>query len=329
MYTPIRSILISAALLSVACGEDAGQGADGGTTADADTTSCSLEGTGTDDLVLAGGCDQESLLGTVVLEVQGDFSFLDAKVANAVLPTSIRAEEMTMGGCRLMRKSFPFCDPICESDEACNLDGECVPYPKPQDLGDICVAGLEQSYVLTAEEPGYHYFNTQLSHPAFAGGERIELRTTGGAYDAFEMAGVGVTPMNANEEQWNIVEGEDLVIGWETSDSDAHTSVYLSVNIDQHGTSPLLLECELPDTGAATVPSALIEGLTTSGISGFPVGKLVRRTADSVAVSDGCIDLIVRSPATIDVRVAGHTPCTMQGQCPNGQTCNLQLETCE
>ncbi len=313
----------------VACGESGDSIADGGATADADTSACALEGSGTEELALAGACAASSRLGAMVLEVQPEYSFVDGRVANGVLPSGIRVEEMSMGGCRLMRKQVPFCDPICESDETCNLAGECIPYPVAQDIGDVCLAGLGESYVLTGAAPNYNYFNTQLAHPAFSGGERIELRSSGGVFAPVSLAGVGVAPIVATEERWSLAEGDDLEVGWETSESNAHASVYLTVNVDQHGSSPLLLECEVPDTGTATVPAALLDALLNSGISGFPVGKLVRRTVDSAEVSAGCMEFVVRSVLTVDVRVAGHTPCTGPGQCPSGQTCNVQLETCE
>lgn len=316
-----------------ACGESTGDGG-GGDTPDASTEGCGLTGSGTADLNLKGSCDQTELLGSILLERQQDFSFLDGKVANKVLPGSVREVEMNMAGCRLMRKRFPFCDPGCQSGEACTFAGECVPFPERQDLGEVCVAGLSESYVLTAQEPNFHYFNTQIVHPAFGGGERVELRSSGGAFGNIALLGVGVSAMSVSESQWNIVEGEDLDVSWATSDSDAHASVHLSVNIDQHGSSPLLLDCDFPDSGSGTIPSALLEVLLNSGISGFPVGRIERRTADLQMVSgangiEGCVEFIVRSPATVDLRVSGHTPCTSNAQCPSGQTCNTQMETCQ
>ncbi len=278
---------------------------------------------------LKGACDQAKLLGTILLETQNEFSFLDGKVADTVLPGSVRQEEMAMGDCKLMRKRFPFCDPSCQSNEACTFSGECIAFPVRQDLGEICVAGLSESYVLTAESPGFHYFNTQIAHPAFSGGERVELRSTGGRYGDINLLGVGVTKMVASDSQWNIVEDQDMSVSWATSSANSHASVKLSINIDQHGSSPLLLECEFPDSGNATIPAPLLKALLSSGISGFPNGKIERRSADSIAVEGGCIEFVVRSPQSVDVRVAGHTPCTRPEQCPTGQTCNIAMETCE
>ncbi len=326
----VRSLGIVALLLACGCGDSSESGVDGGgASVDADTSGCTLEGSGTDDLSLSGSCDADKRLGTFLLEVGPQGSFIDGRVTSGILPSSIRSEEMAANGCRLMRKNVPFCDPICGSGETCDLDGECIPYPAEQDLGEVCVAGLEESYVLTGQPPGNQYFNTQIPHPAFSGGERVEMRSAGGVFAPVSLAGVGVTPMTSSDELWSLESGEDLEVTWETSETNAHTEVYLSVNVDQHGTSPLLLECVLPDTGSATISIGLLDALLNSGTSGFPAGRLVRITVDSTAVGDGCMEFVVGSALSMDVRVAGHTPCNGPGQCPSGQTCNLKLETCE
>lgn len=331
MHTPSKIYSIAPILLTLAltgCG-DGGGGDDPKDEPDADTSSCGLMGTGTDSITLAGACDQEELLGTILLEALDDFSLLDAKVSNAVLPSSVREEEMSMNGCRLMRKRFPFCDPACAANQACTFAGECIAYPAQQDLGDVCVAGLADPVVMTAEAPDFGYFNTQLENPAFIGGERLEVHTTVGAYPAFDLEGIGVTKMQS-DALWTIVQGDDLAVTWSTSDKDVNAMIELNINIDQHGSSPLLLECDFPDTGEASIPSDLLKALLTSGVSGFPVGKISRHTSDSVEVSDGCIEFVVRSPQTVDVRVDGHVPCTGVGdECPKGTTCNVPMQTCE
>ncbi|MBL4632598.1 MAG: hypothetical protein JKY56_01925 [Kofleriaceae bacterium] len=328
-FVMYRMIVAAFLCVPMACGDGGGGSDTDGGGPDANSAGCGLSGSGTSDLELRGICAQDKLLGSVILELQDDFSYLDAKISDTVLPSSVRTEEMSMAGCRLMRKRNPFCSPTCGMEEACNFDGECVAYPKRLDVSEICVAGLAESYIMTAEAPGFHYFNTQLEHPAFAGGERIEVRSPGGSLGSIELAGVGVTKIKTDDSQWTVEDGKDLAVSWTTSANNSHSSIYITINVDQHGSSPLLLECELPDTGSASIPSALINELLTSGISGFPVGKIERRTADSIAVPGGCVEFLVRSPATVAVRVAGHTPCTRDDQCPSGQTCNLQQETCE
>ncbi len=106
--------------------------------------------------------------------------------------------------------------------------------------------------------------------------------------------------------------------------------VYMLVNIDQHGASPLNLVCEVADTGSAVIPATVMDELLASGVSGFPNGQLIRRTVDSVPIGDvGCMELRIASPREPDVRVAGHTHCKSDLDCLTGQTCTLLIETCQ
>ena len=104
--------------------------------------------------------------------------------------------------------------------------------------------------------------------------------------------------------------------------------VRVDVNIDQHGNSPVVLQCDFPDTGSAVISAALVDALLTSGVSGYPNGRISRRTVDSAPVGDGCMEFIVASPRGPDVRVIGHTPCKSDTDCPEGETCNVAVETC-
>jgi Cys-rich repeat protein len=65
------------------------------------------------------------------------------------------------------------------------------------------------------------------------------------------------------------------------------------------------------------------------GVTGFPAGDLLRRTADSTPIGGGCIDLVASSSRFAQVTIEGYTPCRSDGECPEGQTCNEPLERCE
>jgi hypothetical protein len=103
----------------------------------------------------------------------------------------------------------------------------------------------------------------------------------------------------------------------------------VELSIDQHGLSPLSLRCLFPDTGEATIPADVIDGLIGAGVTGFPFGRLVRMTADSVQTEVGCVELRVGSPVAADVSVAGYVPCDDETDCPIDLDCNLQLQRCE
>jgi hypothetical protein len=123
--------------------------------------------------------------------------------------------------------------------------------------------------------------------------------------------------------------GAPLSLEWAAPTSKVATLVLVELTIDQHGTSPLSLSCELEDSGSATIPASIIDQLIGSGVSGFPNGRITRRTADHVQLEAGCVELVVGSPLAVSVAVAGYTPCNGPEDCPDEQTCNLPLERCE
>jgi hypothetical protein len=118
--------------------------------------------------------------------------------------------------------------------------------------------------------------------------------------DALELA--------AGAETWMIARGQPTSIAWSPPvtplEADDGVKVTISINVDQHGTSPVTLLCEVDDTGSFQVPAALIDALLDEGISGLPQGHLHRRTADSVTIDPGCVELLVYSHRTADVTIA-------------------------
>jgi hypothetical protein len=84
--------------------------------------------------------------------------------------------------------------------------------------------------------------------------------------------------------------------------------VQLVIDIDQHGITPATLECDVPDTGAATAPAELLDRLIEHGVSGDPNVALVRRTADSTTVKPGCVEFLVMSQATLKLDVPASNP---------------------
>jgi hypothetical protein len=278
---------------------------------------------------LHGPCSLDARYGGFLIEVQEDVSFVDGSVANGVIPITILEEVLVQDGCRLLKRNNPFCTPPCAPGQTCDHDGVCIPFPEPEDIGTVTITGLAAEAVLDPLPPGNSYFLTTLPHPAFEGGAAIRLTTTDGFFGPLELHGVGVDDLVLGDMEWEVVEGADLVLTWPapaTAGVPAHVNVI--VNIDQHGNSPVVLTCDFPDTGTATVPAALVDALLTSGVSGYPNGRIARRTVDSTSVGDGCMELVVSSPRTPDVRVVGHTPCKSDGDCPEGEACNVAMETC-
>ena len=57
--------------------------------------------------------------------------------------------------------------------------------------------------------------------------------------------------------------------------------------------------------GSATIAASLIDGLIGAGVTGFPEGRVTRRTADSQRGPEGCLDFLVTSGRKIALEVTG------------------------
>jgi hypothetical protein len=104
--------------------------------------------------------------------------------------------------------------------------------------------------------------------------------------------------------------------------------VLIEMNVDQHGLTPITLVCDVPDTGEAVLPQGATDALIAAGVTGFPSGRLTRRTVDAFTEADRCVDFTVTSVRAVPVEVAGHVPCIGDDDCPPPQTCELLIQQC-
>jgi hypothetical protein len=165
----------------------------------------------------------------------------------------------------------------------------------------------------------------------FEPGHLIELRTWGTTFGTSDVTlhGVGVEPISiGTETTWTIFEGQDLPITWNSAGASLQSRIYVKLNIDQHGTTPVTMFCDLPDTGSANLPSSLVDTLINFGVTGFPNATISRRTVDSVQIDAGCMELAVSSPTQPDVRVDGFIPCNGPPDCPPPQVCDSVTFIC-
>lgn len=280
---------------------------------------------------LAGACPLESRLGGFVVESNPDFSGVDGCVLDGVIPITVLTEVAAEGDCRLLRRENPFCDPACGSDQTCDLDGTCVAYPTGQEAGTVTIAGLVEPVSMAPAQPGNTYYDTSLATPAYAPGALIELVATGGAVAGFTLHGVGFEPLTLGESVWTIATGTALPVTWSApTASVSRSTVQLTVNVDQHGVTPLFLTCDFVDDGAGEVPASLLDTFLSGGVSGYPNGRVERLTTDRADVGGGCVDLELKWVALpTEVSVDGHTPCDDPSDCPPGHLCDVETNTCE
>lgn len=298
------------------------------------------------DPVLRGPCPRGARLGGFQITAELDYAYVEGSVSDGVVPVTVLdvVPGSELGDCRLLAKRNPFCDPPCNAGETCDFDGACIAYPAPLDLGVVTVQGLLAPVEMTALEPGLSYFDTQLPNPPWAAAARISLASSGGDAEplslhaeapptliplgTWEVAAQGAEPADPPAPN----DPTDLEVRWEPPPAPSTSlEVVLTMLIDQHGNAPRSLECRFADTGHGLVPRALIDTLVASGVSGFPSGRLVRRSADSQPISRpvaGCVDLLATSPRSVPVSVLGHIPCRKDADCPPTMSCDRPTETC-
>ena len=307
---------------SAATDDSGGEGGEGG------------EGSGDsgpdpDTVALDGVCADDVHYGNFTVESTPSYAYINGAVTNGVVPATILTALTTVGDCTLWRRENPYCDPSCDPGYTCDFDGSCVEYPEGQDLGTVTVDGLLSPVSMDPVDPGALYFNTSLGNPPWDPGSLVTLQTGGGVYDPITLYGVAPDDLTVETTEWVVTQGQPLAVAWTAPASTSRAKVRVTVNIDQHGTTPVTAVCWFDDDGAAEVPSEVIDGLVTLGVTGFPSGTIARQTVDNAAAGAGCADLTLSSSRTPTVSVYGYTPCFSSEDCPEGTECNLELQRCE
>jgi hypothetical protein len=276
-----------------------------------------------------GACELGERVGSFSIEKQASFGVIQGAVTDGVVPTAIPRLVLEQGACRVLERRNLACQPACVGAQTCGESGTCIPYPRQVSAGDVTISGLTRETVMRPQQPGNAYFAPGADNPPFAPQSHIVLSAAGaGELLPFQLFGVGSEPL-AEAPAWVLEAGVDLALAWPAAATPVGTTVLIELTIDQHGISPLSLSCEFEDTGSASVPAAIVDQLIGAGVSGFPNGRITRRTADHLALGIGCVELVVGSPLAASVAVAGETPCNGSGECPEGQTCNIPLQRCE
>lgn len=327
-----RALLLCPLLAACTGGEPARDTAGGDGAADTGTSDAGVPDPVGDPSTVAldGDCPLSERLGGFVVESNPTFGAVDGSVLDGVVPVTVLTEVAVEGDCRLLRRENPRCEPGCDPDETCDFDGTCIAYPTGIALGTVTVGGLAEDVIMEPSAPANTYYDTTLPTPAFEAGALVELRTEGGALEPVALHGVGFEPVELGEATWPLVAGSPFAATWSPPTAAVHrATVRLTVNVDQHGTTPAFLVCDFADDGAGEVPAALVDAFLGAGVSGYPNGSLERRTVDRADVTGGCVDFEVRWVALpAEVTVDGHTPCDDPGDCPPGHPCDLETETC-
>jgi hypothetical protein len=278
-------------------------------------------------------CSAESAVGQFVIELAPEFTRVGGKVSDATLPSQIPEELARDGECGLYRAVVSSCQPACRvAFESCGPDAQCVPLPRAVDLGTITVLGMLVPLEMRANSVTNSYANPArpvLPNPGFLPGADLRIVTGGGDYAPFELRGWGVSALELGPGQSRVDAGRATALTWRAPSAPGPARLHVELNINQHGSTSAWIACDFPDTGAAEIPAALIDGLMGLGRSGFPTLTATRRTATSADIESGCVDLLVTSEVAASVEVEGIISCNTSSMCPSGLTCLPVERFCE
>lgn len=270
-------------------------------------------------------CPPEAEAGEFLIELAPEYTSVDGKVYDGV-PFSPPRELMSDSSCRLLGPAESTCDPECaRSTQVCGAGGMCMPAPRSRDVGTVTVEGFVVPLSMTPSRNQNYSAPPGLPHPAFEAGADITLRSSGGDYPAFLLRGWGVTPFTLTTDPIRVDSGSPTQLSWEAPADPGPARIFVRLEINLHGTGKAWIECDFPDTGAAEIPAQLIDGLIAEGVSGFPTINAMRRTASSVAIEPGCVELLVSSPVALAITLDGLTSCNDSEDCPAGQLCRPEL----
>jgi len=242
-------------------------------------------------------------------------------VRNGARPLDIWTQDgATMGGCRMMVGPSYGCTTTCPTGQVCGGPNQCVDDPLYQPAGKLTLSGVGPSAVtvdqVTPTVAQYSWspsMASPIAYPPFSPGANVSLTSTGGAtVPALSLGGRGIEPLVATETGLMFTRGEAFTFHWTAAAQAGDARIYAGMEIAHHGGVAAHLECELPDTGTATVPEPLLTALIDKGLFGFPELTISRATYDSVSTAGGCVDFGVVS--SVARQLIG---CTAPGMCKN------------
>jgi hypothetical protein len=276
-----------------------------------------------------GICEPAARVGSFEIALKDGFTNVQGKVENAVSPALIPEHVSSEGVCHFLRPASLFCDPACTAGTTCDASGACVLSPEGISVGEVTIEGLKSEVTMSASAPVFFYnFLGDLPHPGFDEGASITLRGAGeDPVAAFALGSVGITALEVSATSVSLQEDQAVQLSWQEPANAEDSSIFIELNIAQHGGTPGRIECEVPDTGSFEIPVALSNALLAQGYSGFPSLTLSRTSADSTQTALGCLDLRVQSDVTLEVEIDGLTSCSGNEDCISPETCQPDL-TC-
>ncbi len=267
-------------------------------------------------------CPPGEAVGEFKIALASDYTSVGGSVLDGVSPAKAKVEVARVGACRLVKSENPLCDQACPgSAPLCAENNQCVAEPRTHDLGTVTVRGLVIPLEMSPKATKTYSNPPGLPHPGYEPGADLRIITSGGDYAPFELRGWGVSLLEVGPEPVRVAHGQPSVISWLAPETEGPAWVHASLNINFHGSNGAQIDCDFPDTGAAEIPAALIDGLIAEGTTTDPTLTLTRRSATSLAIEPGCVEMLVLSELALAIDVEGVISCRDSSDCSEGQTC--------
>ncbi len=270
-------------------------------------------------------CRAAVKVGQFTVEKNQYGTYPSGHVQDGVTPTAVWTERQREGDCAVLEKPNPFCDPECLPPQICGLAGSCIAAPTNRSVGTVTITGLSSSVSMNPDTTTNEYNTTQtISAPGFTEGAPIALHASGAVYGPFDLSAQGVAPLTLTNGAVTVRADTPITLTW-TPPAQANGRIHITLNLSAHGNDTAALECDVADTGSYQIPGTLVTRLLSLEVAGYPALTVSRRTADSISIAPGCVDLLVQAVVlSYDVSIYGMTYCANPGEttdCPTGQTC--------
>jgi hypothetical protein len=256
------------------------------------------------------------------------YTQLNGGVLDRVDPATLWQTADSDGDCKLIVGPTLVCNPACGTGQVCAGQNACSPQPVSQSVGNVNVTGLSAPLALmpisSYKVVYYGALPATAAYPPFAAEGEVKLSADGaGSLGAFTLAGRGIEPLSFPGTGLKVVHDQALAVSWTPPARAGSARVLIALDIAHHGGVAARVECDVVDSGAATIPGPLLTKLIARGTAGFPTLTVTRRTVDATTIAPGCVDFTVASSVERDVEVENVESCRDAKPCPSGRTCGV------
>ena len=295
-------------------------------------------GSSSGDAPLFATCGDDVRVGQFTLDLKsalGDipaYAQVNGLVRDGVDPKDVWKEIARDGSCHVSIGPVADCAPACAFGMVCRA-GACVTAPAGHPVGTVTMTGLLVPLAMTPNATNASYYGpipAGTAIPPYEIGSAIGLDTEGGDYPPLSLEARGIEPLEVPDGQslalTTTVPNNALVVSWTPARAGGAGRVWLSFEIAHHAGIAAELDCDVPDTGTARVPGALLDALVAQGTGGFPGLTVTRVATDTATIPPGCVELAVASSVAKPLSVETVTSCSQDSECVAPQICLPSLK---